>query len=158
MLARCEPFARIHRRRGDVCRGSSCMPQDMRQFFGNVLGERRTESGERRWMPAVDVSENDDEIVLRAELPGIRPDDMELDLQDRILTLKGKKKQDRKVEQEHFLRIERSYGSFSRSFQIPAAVKVGEIEAVFNDGVLMITLPKPESAKSQKVAISDASS
>jgi HSP20 family protein len=153
MLARWEPFGSIRRRGKDVFSELTGMQQEMNRLFDEFFGERRTEAVEGAWLPAVDVSETDTELVIRAELPGLTHDNIELNLQDNVLSLKGEKKQEQKEEKENFHRVERSYGSFSRSFTLPADVKASEIQATFKDGVLVITLPKAEEAKPKKIQI-----
>ena len=156
MLTRWEPFSSI-RRRHDLFGELTGMQQEMNRLFEEFFGERRSELAEGSWLPAVDVSETENEMVVRAELPGMTNEDIELHLQDNVLTLKGEKRQENKEEKENFHRIERSYGSFSRSFTLPADVRQEDIKASFKDGVLLITLPKSEEAKAKKIAISAGS-
>jgi HSP20 family protein len=125
----------------------------MNRLFDEFFGERRQELAEGTWLPAVDVSETGEEIVVRAELPGLGKDDIELNIQDNVLTLKGEKKQEKKEENENYHRVERSYGSFSRSFTLPAGVDPESVQATFKDGVLVIALPKVEEAKQKKIEI-----
>jgi HSP20 family protein len=156
MLTRWEPFGGLRRRRnlfGDL----TDMQQEMNRLFDEFFGERRTGMSEGQWIPAVDVSENESEMVLRAELPGMTNDDIEVNLQDNVLTLKGEKKQEKKEDKENFHRLERSYGSFTRSFSLPAGVKQEDIKATFKDGILEISLPKAEEEKPQKIAITAGS-
>jgi HSP20 family protein len=129
------------------------MQQEMNRLFDEFFGERRTGMTEGQWVPAVDVSENESEMVVRAELPGMTHDDIEVNLQDNVLTLKGEKKQERKEDKENFHCLERSYGSFTRSFSLPAGVKQEDIKATFKDGILEISLPKAEEEKPKKIAI-----
>lgn len=152
MLARWEPFGGI-RRRGDIFGDLTRMQEEMNRFFDDFFGEQRRGLAEGAWLPAVDVSETDSELMVRAELPGMSHEDIEINVQDNILTLKGEKKQEKKEEKENFHRLERSYGSFSRSFSLPAGVKPDDIKATFKDGVLQVTLPKAEEAKPKKIAI-----
>jgi len=152
MLARWEPFGGI-RRRGDVFGELTRMQEEMNRFFDDFFGEQRRGLAEGAWLPAVDVSETDSELVVRAELPGMSHEDIEINVQDNILTLKGEKKQEKKEEKENFHRLERSYGSFSRSFSLPAGVKADDIKATFKDGILQVTMPKAEEAKAKKIAI-----
>ena len=144
MLTRWEPFGGI-RRRGDVFSELTRMQEEMNRFFDDFFGEQRRGLAEGAWLPAVDVSETDSEMVVRAELP------------DNVLTLKGEKKQEKKEEKENYHRVERSYGSFSRSFTLPAGVNQDEVKATFKDGVLEIAMPKTEEAKPKKIAITAGS-
>ena len=156
MLVRWYPFGSI-RRRGDVFNDLSGIQQEMNRLFDEFFGERRQELAEGTWLPSVDVSETGEEIVVRAELPGLSKDDVELNLQDNVLTLKGEKKQENKEEKEDYHRVERSYGSFSRSFTLPAGVDPENVQASFKDGVLVIALPKVEEAKQKKIEIATGS-
>ena len=153
MLERWEPFRGI-RRRGDLFSELSRMQQEMNRFFDEFFGERRSELEEGAWMPSVDVSETKTELKVRAELPGMTHDDIELNLQDNVLTLKGEKKQEKKEEKEDYQRTECCYGSFTRSFTLPASVDQDNVQATFKDGILEITLPKSEKAKPKKISIS----
>jgi HSP20 family protein len=156
MLTRWEPFGSV-RRRGDIFSDLTRMQQEMNHFFDEFFGERRSEMMEGNWLPTVDVSETDGEVVVRAELPGMTQNDVELNLQDNVLTLKGEKKQEKKSEKENYHRIERSYGSFSRSFTLPTGVRQEDVKATFKDGVLEITMPKSEEAKPRKISITSGS-
>ncbi|CUS76560.1 heat shock protein Hsp20 [Candidatus Kryptonium thompsonii] len=105
------------------------------------------------WSPRVDISETDDEYIVRAEIPGVSKDDVKITIKDDILTISGEKKQEKEAKGENFHRIERVYGSFSRSFALPGSVKVDKVEAKFKDGVLTIKLPKVEEAKPREIEI-----
>jgi len=156
MLTRWEPFGGL-RRRSDFFGDLTDMQQEMNRLFDEFFGERRAGLSESQWMPAVDVSETDSELVVRVELPGMTHDDIEGNLQDNVLTLKGEKKQEKKEDHENFHRLERSYGSFIRSFSLPAGVKSGDIKASFKDGILEVSMSKAEEAKPKKIAITAGS-
>jgi len=153
MLARWEPFGSIRRQSRDVWGDLTGMQQEMNRLFDEFFGDRRNEMAEGNWLPVVDMSETEADITIRAELPGMGHEDIELNLQDNVLTLKGEKKQEVKEEKENFHRVERSYGSFSRSFTLPANVQGEGVQATFKNGVLVITLPKVEEAKPKKIEI-----
>jgi HSP20 family protein len=133
------------------------MQEQMNRMFNEFFGDRQSSLAEDSWVPSVDVSETDAAIVVRAELPGMSQDDIELNLQDNALTLKGEKKQEYKDQQGNYHRTECCFGSFSRSFPLPATVKQEDIQAKFKDGVLEINLPKAEEAKPKKIAIAAGS-
>ncbi|PIE31758.1 molecular chaperone [candidate division KSB3 bacterium] len=156
MLTRWEPFGGLHRR-SDFFGDLTDMQQEMNRLFDEFFGERRAGLADGQWMPAVDVSETDSELVVRAELPGMTHDDIAVNLQDNVLTLKGEKKQEKKDEKANYHRLERSYGRFSRSFSLPAGVKAEDIKANFKDGILEVSMPKAEEAKSKKIAITAGS-
>lgn len=104
-------------------------------------------------VPAIDITETEDALVLHAELPGIKKDDVKLTLEDGVLTLAGEKKFETEEKQKDFHRVERRYGSFHRSFTLPNNVDVSKAQADYEDGVLTVTLPKSESAKPRQIAI-----
>ncbi len=105
--------------------------------------------------PSVDIFEEGSDIVVKAELPGMNKEDVSVDLTDHMLTISGENKQEEKVEDKNFYRLERSYGSFVRSFEIPTDVKSDQVKAKFHDGVLEVRMPKTEEAKkkAQKVPV-----
>ena len=108
---------------------------------------------ESAWTPRVNVSEKGSEYEITAELPGIKKEDITLDLKDNRLTIKGEKKAEKKEEKENYLRVERSYGSFERSFYINDDVDVANVNANYKDGILHITLPKKEEAKPKQIKV-----
>ncbi|MBN2468948.1 MAG: Hsp20/alpha crystallin family protein [Deltaproteobacteria bacterium] len=122
------------------------------EYFGRfpAAGE---EIPERTWAPPVDVHEEKDTIVVKAELPEMKKDEISIEVRDNILTLSGERKREEKVKKENYHRIERSYGKFSRSFSLPDSVKVDKVKAQYKDGVLEITLPKAEAAKPTAIPI-----
>lgn len=111
------------------------------------------ELGQAGWLPAVDVRESDDAFVFTAELPGIAKEEVEITVDDGILTLKGERRFNEDDEEKSYRRIERAYGSFSRSFKLPSAVDAERIEASFTEGVLTVAVPKAEVAKARKITI-----
>ena len=108
------------------------------------------------WAPAVDIYEKDGNIVLKAELPGVDPKDVDIRVENNLLTLRGERKFDQEVKREHYHRVERSYGVFTRSFSLPNVVDTQNINAEFKDGVLRMTLPKREEAKPKQISINVA--
>jgi len=105
------------------------------------------------WSPNVDIYENKDNIVLEAELPGMSPDDVSISIENNVLTIHGERKFEKKSEQDNFHRVERSYGSFTRSFTLPPTVSSENADAAFENGVLRLTLAKREEAKPRKIEI-----
>jgi HSP20 family protein len=103
--------------------------------------------------PVVDVFEEKDDIVVKAELPGIEKDNIEVNVSDHHLTIKGEKKKEEEVKQEDYYRCERSYGAFLRTLELPADVKADKVKAAFKDGVLEVRLPKTEEAKAREIKI-----
>jgi HSP20 family protein len=119
-------------------------------FFG------QTDQG-RRWVPPMDLVEAEDHFVLKADLPGLAEGDVKLEVQDGTLTISGERKAEHEQREKGWYRIERSFGSFSRSLTLPDGVDPGRIEASFKDGVLDIRIPKPEERKPRRISISTES-
>jgi len=122
----------------------------MTRFFGeSSLARRRAEE----WAPSVDLTETKDSFIVKAELPGLEAKDVDVTISGNVLTIKGEKKkeEEEKDEQHHY--VERYYGTFQRSFQLPANVKADKIDASFEKGVLKITLPKTAEAKKKQIEI-----
>jgi HSP20 family protein len=105
------------------------------------------------WQPVVDVYENDEAIVVKAELPGVEKKDVSVDLDGRILTLKGERSSEKEVKEEKYYRRERVYGKFKRHFSLPEAIDPETIKADFKDGVLKIEVPKPAQAKPKQITV-----
>jgi len=122
-------------------------------FRGVTRGEEDWALG-GSWAPAVDIFEHEGNIVLKAELPGVDAKDVDVRVENNVLTLKGERKFDAEVKKENYHRVERAYGTFSRSFTLPAVVDTVNIKAEFKEGVLRVTLPKREEAKPKQIAIS----
>ena len=106
------------------------------------------------WAPAVDIYRQDGNIVLKAELPGMDPKDVDIRVENNVLTLRGERKFDDNVQKENYHRVERAYGTFTRSFTLPNVVDTGSIKAEYRDGVLRLTLPTKEEAKPRQISIS----
>jgi HSP20 family protein len=107
----------------------------------------------RRWIPPMDLVETDGEFVLRADLPGLSHDDVNIELEDNVLTVSGERKSEHEERHEGYYRIERSSGSFRRSLTLPEGVNPEAVKATFDRGVLEVRVPKPEERKPRKVAI-----
>lgn len=107
----------------------------------------------REWVPSVDFSENDDAYTARFEIPGLEPKDVQVTLQNNVLTVKGEKKEEMKEKDERFYRMERNYGAFSRSIRLPAPVDGTKVNALFKNGVLTVTVPKGPEAKAATIPI-----
>jgi HSP20 family protein len=107
----------------------------------------------RRWVPAMDLVERDDHLVLRADLPGLSEDDIRIEVQDSVLTVSGDRKTEHEEKREGYYRMERASGSFSRSVTLPEGIDADKIDASFDKGVLEVRIPKPEERKPQRIAI-----
>jgi HSP20 family protein len=112
--------------------------------------------GPRRWLPAMDLVETNGEFVLRADLPGVSENDVNIELEDKVLTISGERKSEHEERKEGYYRVERASGAFSRSLTLPEGVDPEGIKANFDHGVLEVRIPKPEERKPRKVAISVA--
>ena len=105
------------------------------------------------WYPAVDMFDNGDKIVIKAELPGMDKKDISVDIEDRVLTLSGERNYDNEVKEENYYRRERASGIFKRAFNLPADVNSDKIKADFKDGVLKVEIPKPEEKKPKQITV-----
>lgn len=113
----------------------------------------RTEDSFGVWAPPVDIFERQDHLVIRAEIPGVQKEDMDVRIENGVLTLHGERKQDTEVKEENAHRMERIYGSFARSFSLPTTVDASKVSATYKDGILEVTVPKAEAAKPKMVEI-----
>src|SRR5262245_16422086 len=120
------------------------------QFFRSGNSEEAKVS---TWRPSVDIYETDDALVIKAELPGVSKDDVSVEVHQNTLTLRGQRKHEAEVKDEQYHRVERSYGSFQRSFTLPSTVDAEKVQATFKDGILELHLPRLESAKPRQIAI-----
>jgi HSP20 family protein len=130
------------------------MRRDMDRLWESFFerGGRRAED-EGEWLPSLDVAETKNEIVVKAEVPGLDPKDIDISLSDGLLTIKGEKKQEREEKEEDYHLVERSYGTFTRSIRLPKEVQRDKINASYKNGVLKVVLPKSEEAKKKEVKI-----
>jgi HSP20 family protein len=123
-----------------------------RVFSDGSLSTLLNEDG--NWIPAFDITENEKEYKVSAELPGIDVTNLEVTLVEGVLKIKGEKRQESEKKEDNYLRIERSYGSFDRSFKIPDGVEANKIDATYKDGILNLTIPKAKETKTKKIKIS----
>jgi HSP20 family protein len=123
-----------------------------RFFSDGSLSTLLNEDG--NWIPAFDITESEKEYKVSAELPGIDVKNLEVTLVEGVLKIKGEKRQESEKKEDNYLRIERSYGSFDRSFRIPNGVEANKIDATYKDGILNLTIPKAKEAKTRKIKIS----
>lgn len=147
MLTRWDPF-----------RDLAALQDRIDRLFEDSLGRLRSDWGGealegRTWAPAVDIVETDNEIVLKADLPGIDPKDVEIQVQNGTLTLKGERKFESDVKEDNYRRVERVYGSFVRSFSLPRSVDADKAEAEYRNGVLQVKLPKRPEAKPKQLKV-----
>jgi HSP20 family protein len=142
--------------RWDPFREIAALQERMNRLFSDIRTQspfREEEIVQGSWVPAVDIYETNEAIVLNAELPGVAPEDISVEVKDNTLTLKGEKKFAREVKEENYHRVERAYGTFQRAFTLPGTVAQEKVKAQFKDGVLKITLPKVEEAKPKQIKV-----
>ena len=123
--------------------------------LNRMFADFQTEAFNQAWVPAVDIYETDShEVVIKAELPDVKKEDIGVTVENNVLTLTGERKQEQSTKREQFQRVERRFGSFSRSFTLPSSVDAGQIAASYKDGVLTIRLPRREEAKPKQISVS----
>lgn len=133
------------------------MPRDLGRLMDDVFGGWEPGENLRPWLPATDVSETPEAVTLRLEVPGLTRDQIKIAVENTVLTVRGEKRQETSSENEKFRRTERSFGSFERSFSLPAYVDSGDVRASLQDGVLSITLPRREETKAREIRIEGGS-
>lgn len=136
-LTRWEPFAELG---------------ELRSRFDRMF-DQLADGSERAWTPAVDVERDNGNLVVRADVPGIKPEEVKIEIEDDILTVSGQHEERKEQKDKHFLRRERRYGSFSRSMALPPGVEAKKIKAKTHDGVVEVTIPLPKEPKKEKIEI-----
>ncbi|MGH9931092.1 MAG: Hsp20/alpha crystallin family protein [Pyrinomonadaceae bacterium] len=141
--------------RYDPFRDLRTLQEEVNRLFSTNLTRGFGEEGIGRgaWSPTVDIFENKDHIVLEAELPGMKRDDFELSVENNVITLRGERQFEKKDDADNYHRVERSYGSFTRSFTLPQTVSADGATAEYSNGVLRVTLPKREETKARRIEI-----
>src|SRR5882762_1602902 len=140
-LDRWEPF-----------RGTSPETQ-LNRLFNDFFGRATQEQNLTTWAPAVDIYEGEHELVVKADLPDIKPEELDIRVENNILTIRGERKFEKKSEEKNYLRVERAYGSFARSFSLANTVNSDAIKADYKDGVLTLSVPKREEAKPKQIKV-----
>ena len=143
-IVRWEPFREL-----------SSLQSDMNRLF-NAAFDAPAAARSPRWAPAMDLLETGEQFVLRADLPGLDESDVKIELEDNVLTVSGERRSEHDGEGEGFHRVERSFGSFSRSLTLPRGVDPEAVTAAFDRGVLEVRIPKPEQRKPRRIEISGA--
>lgn len=135
--------------------------EDVSNRLNRIFGQSlvRSESGQNMlavadWAPSVDISETDSAYLIKGEIPGVKKEDVKVTIQDGMLTIQGERKQEKEEKGKKFHRIERSYGSFARSFRVPSDADENSVKAEFKDGMLNVTLAKSEKAKPKSINVS----
>lgn len=126
---------------------------EMNRMFDSYFS-RKPGGGEMMiWNPVVDISETEEEITVAAEVPGIKKEDIKITIQDNVLTLSGEKNEEKEEKNKQYHRVERSFGSFQRSFSLPSSVSADKIKAKYKDGILVVVLPKSEESKPKEIQV-----
>jgi HSP20 family protein len=144
--------------RWEPARELASLQQEVNRLFGTFFDAPGATAagpgaGTRRWIPAMDLVESDEAFVLKADLPGLAEEDVELEVEDGVLTVSGERAAEHATEREGFVRVEREFGAFRRSLTLPDGVDPEQVTARFDKGVLEVRIPKPENRKPRKVAI-----
>lgn len=142
-ITRFEPF-----------RGATTLQDQVNRLFNDVLDRTGEESSLTTWAPSVDIYETEHELVVKADLPEVDPKDLDIRVENNILTIRGERKFEKNVSEENYLRVERSYGSFARSFTLANTVDSEAIKADYQNGVLKLSIPKREEAKPKQIKVS----
>src|SRR6476646_1141956 len=139
-------------------RGASTLQDQINRLFADAFDRTEGESNLTAWAPAVDINENGHELVVKADLPGIDPKDLDVRVENNVLSIRGERKFEKKVDQDNYLRVERTYGSFSRSFSLANTVNPEGIKADYQNGVLTLVVPRREEAKPKQIKVNIAAS
>ena len=141
--------------RYDPFRDLRTLQEEVNRLFSTNLTRAFGDEGIGRgaWAPSVDIYENKDQIVLEAELPGMKQEDFDLSIENNVITLRGERKFEKVDETDNYHRVERSYGSFTRSFTLPQTVSAEGATAEYSNGVLRVTLPKREETKARRIEV-----
>ena len=141
-IARWEPF-----------RGVTTLQDQINRLFNDAFERTGEQSNLSAWAPAVHIYETEHELVVKADLPEVDPKDLDIRVENNLLTIRGERKFEKKVNEENYLRVERSFGSFARSFTLANTVNTDAIKADYQNGVLTLTIPKREEAKPKQVKV-----
>jgi HSP20 family protein len=134
-------------------RGATTLQDQINRMFNEGVGHAGQESNLTPWAPAVDIFETENELVIKADLPDVNPQNLDIRVENNILTIRGERKFENNVKEDNYLRVERAYGSFSRSFSLANSVKTDDIKADYQNGVLTLSLPKREEAKPKQIKV-----
>jgi len=141
-LSRWEPFGR-----------TTSLEDQVNRLFRDVFERNTEQSSLTAWAPSVDIYESAHELVVKADLPEVDPQDLDIRVENNILTIRGERKFEKKVNEENYLRVERAYGSFARSFTLANTVNSEAIKADYQNGVLTLSIPKKEEAKPKQIRV-----
>jgi HSP20 family protein len=134
-------------------RTGNTLQEQVNRLFESEYSGHSPESSVTTWAPAVDIQETENELVLKADLPGLDEKDIDIRTENNTLTVRGERKFEKQVNEDNYLRVERSYGSFSRSFTLPNTINTGAIRAEYKNGVLTVQMPKRAESKPKQVKV-----
>ncbi len=134
-------------------RGASTLQDQINRLFSETFDRSPDEANLTPWAPAVDIFETEHELVVKADLPDIKSEELDIRVENNILTIRGERKFEKKVDESNYLRVERAYGSFSRSFSLANTVNTEAIKADYQNGVLTLSIPKREEAKPKQIKV-----
>jgi len=134
-------------------RGATTLQEQLNRLFNDAFERTAGESNLTAWAPAVDIYESEHELVVKADLPDVDAKDLDIRVENNILTIRGERKFEKKVDQQNYLRVERAYGAFSRSFSLANTVNSEAIKADYQNGVLTLSIPKREEAKPKQIKV-----
>jgi HSP20 family protein len=141
--------------RGDPFRGLTSLQEQVNRLFQDTLFRKQTnDSPLSTWAPPVDIYETENELVAKVDLPDMNEKDLDVRVENNVLTIRGERKFEQKVSEDNYLRLERAYGSFTRSFSLANSVNTEAIQAEYRNGVLTVRVPKREEAKSKQIKVS----
>jgi HSP20 family protein len=139
--------------RWEPFRRAVTLQEQVNRLFGNALEHSGQESNLTSWAPAVDIYETEQALVVKADLPEVDPKELDIRVENNLLTIRGERKFEKKVNEDNYLRVERAYGSFSRSFSLANTVNAEAIKADYQNGVLTLAIPKREEAKPKQIKV-----
>ena len=132
---------------------SNPLQEQLNRLFNESFERSAENSSLTTWAPAVDIYETEQELVVKADLPDVKPEELDIRVENNILTIRGERKFEKKVNEDNYLRVERAYGAFSRSFSLANTVNTEAIKAEYKNGVLTLTIPKREEAKPKQIKV-----
>jgi HSP20 family protein len=139
--------------RWEPSRGAATLQEQFNRLFSDAFERTGEESNLTSWAPAVDIFETEHELVVKADVPDVDPKDLDIRVENNILTIRGERKFEKKVDENNYLRVERAYGSFARSFTLANTVNAEAIKADYQNGVLTLSIPKREEAKPKQIKV-----
>src|ERR1700737_4195338 len=148
-----ETHMRTTLERFEPYRGATTLQEQINRLFNESFGRTAQEASITTWAPPVDIYETEQELVVKADLRDVDPKDLDIRVENNILTIRGERKFEKNVSQDNYLRVERSYGSFARSFTLASTVNSEAIKADYQNGVLTLSIPKKEEAKPKQIKV-----